>query len=134
MIFVDTSALYAVLDRDDAAHERAREAWAGWLSTADDTALVTSDEVLIETFALVQANLGMEAVRAFHDSVLPVLKVQHSSAEDHEAAMQGMLVANRRRLSLVDCMSFQLMRRLGATRVFAFDRHFAEQGFEVLPL
>ena len=133
MIFIDTSALYAVLDRDDAAHERARESWMGWLSHEDDTVLVTSNDVLIETFALVQANLGMEAVRALHDSVLPVLQVHWTGREDYEAAMQGMLVANRRRLSLVDCMSFQLMRRLGATRVFAFDRHFAEQGFEVLP-
>lgn len=26
-VFVDTSALYAVLDRDDANHERARQTW-----------------------------------------------------------------------------------------------------------
>ena len=82
---------------------------------------------------MIQARLGMEAVRAFHDSVLPVLQVHWTGREEHEAAAQGMLVANRRRLSLVDCVSFQLMRRLGVTRVFAFDRHFAEQGFQVLP-
>jgi uncharacterized protein len=84
-------------------------------------------------FALLQARLGVQAVRAFHDSALPVLQVRRITLADHEAATQAFLTAGRRRLSLVDCTSFQLMRRLGATRVFAFGRHFAEQGFEVLP-
>jgi len=133
VIFVDTSALYAVLDRDDQAHERARDAWTDWLSGEDGPLLVTSNYVLVESFALLQARLGMEAVRAFHDAILPVLQVHWPTREDHEAATQALLIADRRRLSLVDCTSFQLMRRLGATRVFAFDRHFAEQGFDVMP-
>jgi uncharacterized protein len=42
------------------------------------------------------------------------------------------LAAARRNLSLVDCVSFELMRRLGIRRVFCFDPHFAEQGFELV--
>ena len=38
-----------------------------------------------------------------------------------------------RQLSLVDCTSFVVMRQIGIDDVFAFDRHFAEQGFTVLP-
>ena len=133
MIFVDTSAFYAVLDRSDGAHERARGAWADWLSGENDPLFVTSNYVLVETFALVQARLGMAAVRALHDAVLPVLRVHWTTREDHEAAIQALLIADRRRLSLVDCTSFQIMRRLGVSRAYAFDRHFAEQGFEVLP-
>ncbi|MEI6809693.1 MAG: hypothetical protein WCN95_13310, partial [bacterium] len=34
----------------------------------------------------------------------------------------------------VDCVSFEVMRRLGLRNVFAFDNHFAEQGFLVRPL
>jgi len=105
----------------------------GWLSGEKDSSLITSNYVLVESFALLQASLGMEAVRAFHDAVLPVLHVHWTTPEDHEVAMQALLVADRRRLSLVDCTSFQLMRRLGVPRAFAFDRHFAEQGFELLP-
>jgi len=33
----------------------------------------------------------------------------------------------------VDCISFEVMRGLGITTAFTFDRHFAEMGFEVLP-
>jgi len=35
-------------------------------------------------------------------------------------------------LSLVDCVSFEVMRRIGMNRVFCFDPHFEEHGFEVL--
>ena len=131
MIFVDTSAFYAVLDRDDDVHGAARDAW-GQLVT-DGTALVSSNYVLVECFALVQARLGLAAVRAFNDAMLPVVEILWASPEDHQAAVHAVLTANRRDLSLVDCASFQLMRRLAVRRAFAFDRHFVEQGFEIIP-
>ncbi len=36
-------------------------------------------------------------------------------------------------LSLVDCCSFESMRRRGIRTAFAYDAHFAQQGFELLP-
>ncbi|MFV1957918.1 MAG: hypothetical protein ACC662_00755, partial [Planctomycetota bacterium] len=51
-------------------------------------------------------------------------------AQLHEQASAIQLPAGRRRLSLVDCASFVLMRRHAIQRFFAFDRHFAQQGFE----
>jgi predicted nucleic acid-binding protein len=45
----------------------------------------------------------------------------------------SMLAADKKRLSLVDCISFNIMRRLGIKSAFAFDRHFKEQGFECIP-
>lgn len=129
--FVDTSALYAVLDGDDEAHPAAAQAWERILR--DGEHLLTSNYIVVESFALIQARLGMEALRAFHDEVLPVIEVKWVGGEDHDSAAQAVLAADRRRLSLVDCTSFQLMRRLGLRRAFAFDRHFQEQGFETLP-
>jgi predicted nucleic acid-binding protein len=40
--------------------------------------------------------------------------------------------ANRRSLSLVDCVSFVVMRQLAIRDAFAFDRHFEEQGFTLV--
>lgn len=49
---------------------------------------------------------------------------------DHSAAVKRLLAANRRKLSLVDCASFECMRRFRLRRAFAFDEHFAKEGFE----
>ena len=56
----------------------------------------------------------------------------HKLAEVHAVAVSALLAADRRRLSLVDCCSFQIMRRLGIRQALAYDQHFAEHGFEVI--
>lgn len=133
MIFVDTSALYALLDRDDLAHERARTVWTDWLSGRHPPRLVIGNYILVESCALVQARLGMEALRVLIDDLLPVIVLEWVTPADHQAAMQALLTDERRRLSLADCVSFQLMRRIGINRAFTFDAHFADMGFEALP-
>jgi predicted nucleic acid-binding protein len=35
-------------------------------------------------------------------------------------------------LSLTDCVSFSIIRRLGFRTVFCFDKHFQEHGFEAV--
>ncbi len=129
--FVDTLALYAVLDADDANHPAARQTWAALLE--GDETLHCTNYILVETSALIQRRLGMEAVRAFETTFVPLLDVAWMDAAAHRAAISALLITNQRRLSLVDCASFETMRRLGLTRVFAFDPHFAAQGFEVSP-
>jgi predicted nucleic acid-binding protein len=62
-VFIDTSAFYALLDRDDANHQRAKDVWTNLLK--NENTLLTSNYVLVETFALVQHRLGIEAVRGF---------------------------------------------------------------------
>ncbi|MBI3182297.1 MAG: PIN domain-containing protein [Myxococcales bacterium] len=130
-VFVDTSALYAILDRDDANHPSAKGALEDLLDA--DAVLMTSNYVLVETFALVQRRLGVEALRVFAESLLPSLDVHWVSIAEHGGALSSVLTANRRELSFVDCVSFQLMRDLALRTAFAFDDHFAEQGFELCP-
>jgi len=110
-IFVDTSALYAVLDADDSNHARARGVWADSLS--DGTRLITSNYVMVETTALLQHRIGLDAVRVLAETVMPVLEVRYLGQDEHQTAMLAVLSANRRGLSLVDCSSFEIMRRLG---------------------
>jgi predicted nucleic acid-binding protein len=127
VIFVDTSAFYSLLDRDDANHATAGETWQRLL--AEDSELVTSNYILVETTALVRGRLGMAAARDFHENITPLLAVEWIDRAAHEMGVAAVLTANRRRLSLVDCVSFTVCRRLNIARVFAFDPHFAEQGF-----
>ena len=51
----------------------------------------------------------------------------------HEAAVSGVLAAQLRQLSLVDMVSFEVMRRAGIRAAFAFDGHFARFGFVTQP-
>jgi predicted nucleic acid-binding protein len=60
---------------------------------------------------------------------MPVLTVDWVAAQDHDKGMGALLAADRRKLSLVDCISFDAMRRRGLRLAFAFDSHFHEQGF-----
>lgn len=128
-VFCDTSGLYALLDADDAHHAEAAAAWRRLL--AAPARLLTSNYVLVETSALVQARLGLEATAALHGRLVPEIDVRWITPEDHAAAVAALLVAGQRRLSLVDCSSFVLCRRLGIDVTFAWDRHFREQGLRL---
>jgi len=44
-------------------------------------------------------------------------------------ALGALLTAGRRRLSLADCVTFTVMRRLGIREYLGQDPHFEEQGF-----
>ena len=131
MVFVDSSALYAIANREEEPHSRAAEAWRRLL--ADQAVLLTTNYVLLETSALVQRRLGMEALRDFETSVVPLLHVEWVDEERHRFGAQAVLSANRKKLSLVDCVSFQVMRETGIRTAFCFDEHFREQGFDVIP-
>jgi predicted nucleic acid-binding protein len=132
VVFVDTSALYAILCQDDPNHPRAGKLWLD-LNNREEVLIITN-YILLETLTLLQRRLGMASVRTFQEEIVPVLRVEWLDEQYHEAALSAFLTANRRQLSLVDCSSFEVMRRLGLRRVFAFDPHFAEQGFDLLPV
>ena len=126
-IFVDTSALLAVLDADDAGHQIALPAWRAGVEEGDG--FVTTNNVLLETTALVQRRLGFPALHALVDDVLPLITTVWVTEADHTAGLSAVRAAAQRHLSLVDCVSFVVMRRLGIRRYLGLDPHFDEQGF-----
>jgi uncharacterized protein len=129
--FVDTSALYAVLDAADEDHPAARGEWQRLLESGES--LRTTNYVLVECCALVQNRLGMHGLQTFVTDVSPILQSEWIDEADHNAGIQAVLAAGQRRLSLVDCTSFLVMRRLGIEDAFTFDRHFQAQGFGMVP-
>ena len=129
-IFVDTSALLAVLDRSDDRHPAARRIWAEVLEAGH--MLVCHNYILVETSAVLARRIGMEAVRVFERDVVPVLRLVWVTREIHESAVGAHLAAGRRALSLVDCASFEVLRRTGLRTAFAFDPHFKESGCDLL--
>lgn len=130
-VFVDTSGLLALMDSDDRFHQAATAVWRQWVE--EQPQLITSNYVILETVALLQGRIGIEAIRSLHESLLPVITIEWISPQTHRRAVTALLTAHRRHLSLVDCTSFQLMRDLELNNVFGFDPHFSQQGFTLLP-
>jgi predicted nucleic acid-binding protein len=130
-IFVDTSAFFALLDADDAHHKKAKGAWVEALKPENN--LVTTNYVLIESFALIQNRLGLDALKEFQNDILPLIGIEWVLAHHHTRAVSALLAASKKSLSLVDCVSFEVIRDLGLSKVFCFDPHFSDQGFTCIP-
>ncbi len=130
-IFIDTAAFLAVLNANDRYHQSTRKVWIDILSSG--SAISTSNYVILETTALLQHRFGIEALRLFVGEILPVIEVIWVDEDIHQQGMSALLAANRRDLSLVDCISFVLMRQRGLDSAFTLDDHFREQGYSVTP-
>lgn len=130
-VFADTSALYAVLVDTDQSHTVCREALRA--IQAGESPLVTSSFVLHECVALLQARIGLEAVRRFHEGLAPLLEVVWVEQHLYEKAVATLLASGARSISLTDWTSFLLMRSLRISRAFAVDSDFGKQGFQVIP-
>jgi predicted nucleic acid-binding protein len=77
----------------------------------ENATLVTTNYVVVETSALFQRRLGQPALRAFHEDVVPLLNVEWIAEQVHAAGVAAVLAAARKKLSLVDCVSFQIIRQ-----------------------
>lgn len=130
MVFIDTSALYAVLDRDDENHDQAAKIWERLLTST--VHLFTHNYVLVETAALAQRRLGIPALRAVHELVMPALQIHWVQESQHRIAAEMVITTGHRKLSLVDCVSFVVMRENRVSDAFCFDSHFIEQGFRAV--
>jgi predicted nucleic acid-binding protein len=129
-VLVDTSAIYALLDEDDRRHAAAVDYFRAQIGATDHA---VHNYVLVESIALVQHRLGVEAVRRLVDAIQPVFEVIWVDPDVHERAADRLLRDDKRRLSLVDQVSFEVMRRHGIDRAFAFDDDFGGNGFGTVP-
>jgi len=95
--------------------------------------LIFTNHVIVETFALAQRRLGLDAVQTLQEDSLPVVAIHWGDAAVHAESVASLLIAARSALSLVDCVSFNIMRETGLEVAFAIDRHFPDQGFSAIP-
>ena len=118
-LFVDSSALFAAANQRDRHNERARAV----LSSGEP--LVTTDHVLVETWLLANARLGLAIADRVWDGVRHSTPIEPVLAADLETAWQiGHAFADQA-FSIVDRTSFAVMQRLGIFRAATFDEDFA---------
>ena len=126
-VFVDTSGFYAFLDRDDRFHTEAKRLFLK--SEAGEWALVTSSYVLHESWALIQARLGWDAVEDFLRELVVRCRIVWVDERIHQLGAARARQARERRLSLTDCVSFEVMLAEGCREYLGDDEHFKTAGF-----
>lgn len=127
IVYCDTSALYALMDASEPLHEQAARTFVALIKSGRQ--LMCNNYVMLETLTLIQRRLGIEALRAFTSVIQPHIDVFYIDLPTHERVLHTVLTVGRRQLSFADCASFDTMRTLQTTACFAYDPHFAEQGF-----
>ena len=130
--FVDTSALYALLDADDDNHGAA-SAWLTGPGARPSELLVTHNYVVVETAALARHRLGANGVRGLFDAFVPALTVGFVDSALHARAAAAYVAGLSRRVSFVDRVSFEFVRDRNLDRAFAFDRDFATADIALVP-
>jgi predicted nucleic acid-binding protein len=135
-IFVDTSAWDALADKKDKDHKNAlrfRDKIVGKYR------LLTSDYILDELYTLLLMNVGFLPTVKYKEK-LDTLIAEHVLDViwiDHDFAKRGWDVFEQynsdKLWSFTDCTSFVVMKEFGITEVFAFDHHFEQMGFILLP-
>lgn len=119
-VFVDTSIWYAAVDKSEATNQSAKTI----LSRGE--ALVTTDHVLVETWALIRYRLGRRSAERYWDGLRGgVAHIETVNAADLESAWEIGSAWRDQDFSIVDRTSFAVMRRLGIERVASLDADFA---------
>ena len=126
MIFLDTSAAYAIADSADPNHRHASE----WLQSALQRreTVLTHNYAVIESVALIQRRLGLQAGLTFIRGA-SLLRVHWVTRDEHQMAVDLLEQRGKRTLSLVDCVSFIVMRALNVSAALAYDSDFEREGF-----
>jgi predicted nucleic acid-binding protein len=130
MIFVDTSALIAYLDAGDDFNEKAVEYYLNLLK--NDCMLITTNYIILEAIIILKKRFGLEAVSSFNNNITPSLKIYWIDEEIHEVGVNNLVMVNRKKVSLVDYTSFEVMKRLNIEKAFSFDNHFKSFGFKLV--
>ena len=118
----DSSAILALLDADDADHERA-VAIAGQIASERRPSFITN-YIEVEAHALLLRKLGRMLAREWLlAGGLPVIRVL---PEEEERAREIVARHSDKDWSLCDAISFAVLDVRGIRRAFSFDRHFLQ--------
>ena len=127
----DSSAILALLDADDADHERAVTI-AGHVASERRPSFITN-YIEVEAHALLLRKLGRIIAREWLlTAALPVLR---ALPQEEERAKAVIARHTDKDWSLCDAISFAVLESRGVRTAFTFDRHFRQYGrFEILGL
>jgi len=130
-IFVDTSGFYALLVKEDTAHDKAADHVR---NAAGKSRFLTTDYVLDETATLLKARRHVDVIKPFFAIVLNSMacRVTWMHPDLFSTAHAYFLKHSDQDYSFTDCVSFLVMREQRVKVALTKDAHFRQAGFEVL--
>ncbi|WP_338825184.1 type II toxin-antitoxin system VapC family toxin [Neomoorella humiferrea] len=127
-IMVDTSAIYALIDRSDDWHEKAKNLFKRL--SEQDVDLILTNFILAETHALILSRIGHELAREWVKNL--VWKIERVKEEDEKRAREIIIAYKDKSFSYTDATTFAVMERLKLNVALAFDNHFTQFGWQCL--
>ena len=130
-IFVDTSGFYALLAKDDDAHQKAADCVR---NAAGKRRFLTTDYVLDETATLLKARRHIEVLKPFFAVVLNSMACRVVWVDPELFRMTHFIFLKHsdQEYSFTDSVSFLVMREQRIKVALTKDAHFRQAGFEVL--
>ena len=134
MIFVDTGAWIAILNRRDQHYQEAVAIYNRLQQR--QTRLLTTDYVIDETITRLRYDTNHSLAVMFFDRVelfieTGVLTVVEIDRDVFEKAIALFRQYDSARLSFTDCTSFVVCRENDIREAFAFDQHFSMMGINL---
>ena len=132
-VFVDTGAWFAIADKSDQFHHHAKSHLKKIVENGDG--ITTSNLVIHETAMLLARRLSKHAAIQFLDLVAKDenVVVLQSDAAIEQDAYEVFRKYDEHDFSIVDCVSFVLMKNFEIKRTFTFDKHFKTMRFSAEP-
>lgn len=133
-VFVDTSGLYALVEKNDGHHRTARRVVEELLHSG--RRLVLTDYIIDETTTLAKARSGKRVAMRVLDLVEQStgIRIEWVGGSRFEATTTFFRKHADHGYSFTDCTSFVVMNELGLTQALTTDKHFPEAGFQALLL
>jgi uncharacterized protein len=131
-VFVDTSALIAIGNRNDSFHSKAIE--INNQLKKENRPFVTTNAILFEFGNTFSCGSSREvAIRMIE--TIEQSKKWNLITTDEIAIKKGLELfkkANDKEWGLVDCISIYLAKEIGITEIFSTDHHFEQAGLSIL--
>jgi len=127
MIFLDTSAIFALADQRDIYHAAAVRMFDKARDNGEE--MLTHSYILVESAALLERRLGLQVALKFLKEVTQ-FHIIWIDEDLHNASVQRLAKSRPADLSLVDAVSFQVMEIENIKHYMGFDQHFAEGNFQ----
>lgn len=132
-VYLDTSALIALVDKNDKNHKIAVTFTKNFLSSGNN--FILGKHVLIEFIDGLTKRIGKKEGLIALDDIMKsaFVHIVWENKIDWDKAIEYFKKYNDKKIDLTDCLSFAIMERLNIIKVFTFDSDFKTHGFTLLP-